>query len=94
MDKENISSIWAHLFKTCLGFFVGGIIAGILHVPNPIIMIALVIAGGIIARTIDHAIYKEDTNVYHAIGIPVLAMFVPFGGILGVGGWLIGKSLG
>ena len=93
MDKENKSSIWAHLFKTCLGFFVGGIIAGILHA-NPIILIALVIAGGIIARTIDHVIYKEDTNFYRAIGIPVLAMFVPFGGILGVGGWLIGKSLG
>jgi sterol desaturase/sphingolipid hydroxylase (fatty acid hydroxylase superfamily) len=93
MDKENQSSLWAHLFKTCLGFFIGGVIAGILHV-NPIVMIALVIAGGIIARVIDHAIYKEDTNSYRAIWMPVVAMFVPFGGMLGVGGWLIGKSLG
>lgn len=92
MDKENRSSIWACLFKTCLGFFVGGIIAGILNA-NTFIMFALVMAGGIIARTTDHVIYKEKTNIYREVAYTVLAMF-PFAGALGFGGWLIGKSFG
>lgn len=92
--QKNQTSVWAHLFKTCLGFFIGGIIAGIIDVSNALIMIGFIIAGGVIARAIDPAIYEEGTDSYGDIWMPVVLMGVPFGGLLGGLGYLIGKSIG